>query len=279
MTVASLRGVWLRSVLLGAALMLVAPVAQAFQLTVAPARALVEVEPGGTSTFPVMVTNEGDLALYVRGYAVDLAYVEGKGLLARPPGTTEHSAVNWIQVVPREMDLPAHESAQFQVTVSAPPEARDAAYATVFVHTQIANTASGSGSKMQGRIGVHAFVRVRGTGTEAVDVRSVDFVAPTETSPGTISLLLENTGSVYVQPEFKGMVRTTDGEVLGRIDARAYRPFLPGEPIPLEMHWSGFLEPGAYELVGTVLFGDQRALPLVHPFAVQDPEQPPAGRP
>lgn len=261
-----------RAVLAGLVALVVAalPAAAApVRLTVSPARVEAEVPAGGTGTFPIQVTNGGETPLPLLAYAWDLWHGPD-GYTYAPPGTTPRSATSWVAVVPRQTVVAPGATTELLVTLSPPPDLEGGHYATVFVQTGTpADTAPGATEiHTPARIGVQVLARIEGTGAPDLAIEGVELAPPTPTRPARIRLRLHNRGDLHATPEFRGLIRTPDGDVLGRVTQPPMRPHLPDQRLDLELTWSGELPPGAYELVGSLLYGDDLVLPLVHPFLV-----------
>lgn len=248
---------------------LVPDAAYALALAVAPARAEVQVPAGGAASFEVQVLNKGSEPLPLRMYAWDLWYDDTHKLFA-PPGTQPRSAAGWVQIVPRDAVLPAGERLDLLVTVSAPPEATGGAYAMVFVES-IPGPDAPSG-RAGARMGIQVLTSVAGTGARQIRVGDASFRMPTETRPAAVLLDVVNRGDVHLSPTFHGLIRTSDGELLGRIGSEGRPWLLPGEHTALTMQWTQPMEPGAYELVGTVVYGENLAVPVVIPLLVNPPQ-------
>lgn len=247
--------------------------AWALSLTLSPVTVEVAVAPGETSSFKLRLVNNEELATRVRGYAWDYWHEDGQRFSA-PPGTTPRSAAAWVRVVPKTAEIPGGGEVQFDGTVSAPHDATGGYYSMVFLQTAPAEYEVGAGATAtaSGRIGARVFVRIEGTGTEALTLNDSEFVPPTPTRPAEIHLSGRNTGDLHVRARFKGVVRTTDGEVIASVSSGDPVWVLPGETYALSLRWSEPMEPGAYELAGVLTYGDGKVLPGVFPLIIEPPD-------
>jgi hypothetical protein len=252
--------------------------ASGFGLSLSPRRVLLDIPAGDSTSYTLRVSLEGEQPVVLRAYAWD--YWHGStGRFTAPPGTTERSAAGWVEVVPREAPATPEHPLEFLVTVSVPSDAVGGYYGMLYVQTDLGSEdASGNESRTGVSVGAVLAVRVTGTGSEALEISGSQFVPPTASRPAAVTIDGKNTGDVHIPVEFRGVVRTTDGEVLGKVTTGHPRWFFPGESFSLEARWSTPMEPGAYELAGSVLYGEDLAIPLIRPLIVADeapPESPP----
>ncbi len=266
-----------RRALTTACFLLVATDANAYSLTLSPAVAALEIAAGDAKTIDVTVRADAQGAIPLVAYVWDYWH-DGKGTRSfMPPGTSPRSASGWVEVVPRTLTL-TDQAVTFQASVSVPPDASGGYAAMLFVQTNFGGAGEGASTVAEGRLGMPLLIRIAGTGTESMDVGEVTFTPPSASQSAFLSLPVHNTGDVHVQATFKGVLRTTDRDVLATVSSGEPGWVLPGERRELVIRWSREMEPGGYELVGTVLFGTDRAVPVVLPLIVSATEAPPTPR-
>ncbi len=259
---------WLRLCITGA-LLAVVQTASAISLTVAPAQQTIEMEAGSTASRTLSITNNGETPLTVNAYAWDWWYhADGRHAFG-PPGTFERSGATWVSMVPEVQVVQPGDTARIAVHVSMPENVDGGHYAVAFVEART-GTPSSEGFSMRpgGRIAVPILMSTQGTEDHSLSLLSASIDPPTATSPLTLRLTSENRGDTHSFPEFMGAIRDRrDHEVLARFQGNPKR-ILPGQTADMEATWSGTLDPGDYEVIGTVVYGDGRSEPVRESFSV-----------
>ena len=232
--------------------------AAAVTLTVGPPDERISVAPGGTTTFQVTVANTAkDPAekLVTTAYVQDWWYNPDGSHVFAAAGTLTHSASAWMSITPPERMMAGGQTDTFDVTVSAPKDAKAGAYAVVFVegHTPEHPLMPG------GRIGVLVMVRVSGTGRDALTLEHSSVEPPTETTPLELDLTVHDTGDVHEFAEFHGVLIDASGKSAASLSAPPLR-FLPDQTRHIRAKYSGVLSPGAYTVVGTVQYAGDHAI-------------------
>lgn len=235
--------------------------AWAVEFSVAPVQSELAVSAGSTAQHTLQVQNKGDQVLAVRTYVWDWWY-QGAGHRFEPPGTFERSAASWFTAFPQEVQLNAGETTEIRLNASVPTGVEGGWYAVAFVEAHPVREDPQSGLQLLpgGRIASLLMLRVGRSG--APKLETTPFVVKSQ--PGTplvLSMDVTDTGDLHTFVQLKAVVRDARGGVVDRLDERGLR-LLPGQTRPLEADGSTPLAAGTYEIVGSLVYGDDQALPL-----------------
>lgn len=178
------------------------PSVWAFGFSVEPAKVHVSVPAGKRRGQTLSVRNaKPDASVHLTIYVRDVIFLPDGTHEFPPPGSTDWSCANWIEVVPRELEIPANSSRDVRVSVTVPEGARGGHYAMIFFETGPSYTEQGIGVNFR----VGALVEAVVPGTEQYDAKLKDlfFVAPTE-----VLTALFNDGNVLIRPA--GFIKVFD---------------------------------------------------------------------
>jgi len=111
------------------------PVA-AQSLGLAPAEIRSTFKPQQVLQFDLNVSNDGDTPIPMRASVMDLWFDQKTNeKVFGAPGTSPHSAANWVAFVPPTFTVPAHGTGKVKVVITPPAEAAGGSYAVLFVES------------------------------------------------------------------------------------------------------------------------------------------------
>jgi len=177
--------------------------------SIQPLRQTAIVDPGKVQELTLSVENDEDEAIKVSGEvsAFSIAEKTGNALF-----DVEDEVADWFLVEPSSLTLEPGQRGEFQFTVSVPETAEPGAkYVGLF-----ARKAPGDGQVGVGaRVASLLFLHVAGEVHEDV-IRKVFVVDPGISfgAEPTVTLALENAGTIHVVPEGRLLVRNSSGVVL-----------------------------------------------------------------
>ena len=177
--------------------------AWAFGFVVEPARVSVSVAAGKRRGQTLTVRNaKPDAAVHLTVYVRDVVFLPDGTHEFPPPASTDWSCANWVEVVPRELEIPANSSQDVRVSVTVPEGAAGGYYAMIFFETGPSYAEQSIGVNF--RIG--ALVEAVVPGTEQYDAKLKDLAFK---SPDGAVVALFNDGNLLIRPS--GFVKVFDG--------------------------------------------------------------------
>ena len=238
--------------------------AAAFGFSVEPARAQVSVPAGKRRGQTLTVRNaKPDEAIHLTIYVRDIINLPDGTHDYPPPGSTEWSCADWIQVVPPEIEVPPNSARDVRVSVAAPADASGGHYAVVFFES--GPSYAEEGISVNFRVGAIVEAVVRGTERVAAALKTVAFV-----EPSAIRVDVFNEGNILIRP--KGLIRVlgADGQKVRQL---ALNPsqigVLPRTLRSLSTPIDEPLSPGDYHVRVEVDYGAPTLLIGEHGFAVR----------
>ena len=100
-----------RALLLLLAIVITLPViSRAQSLSLVPAEVDQNFQPGKPFQLALVVSNGGSNAISAKVEVTDLWYDSNNQKTFGAPGSSPRSAANWIEAVPRQIEIPAHSS-------------------------------------------------------------------------------------------------------------------------------------------------------------------------
>ena len=235
-----------------------------FGFSVEPARAQVSVPAGKRRGQTLTVHNaKPDEAIHLTIYVRDVIHLPDGTNDYPPPGSTEWSCAEWIEVVPRELEVPPNSTRDVRVSVAAPPDASGGRYAVVFFET--GSSYAEEGISVNFRVGAIVEAVIRGTESAAAALKDVAFA-----EPSAIRVDVFNAGNVLIRP--KGFIRVlgADGQ---RVRQLALNPsqigILPRTLRSLSTPMDEPLPPGDYHVRVEMDYGAPTLLVGEHAFAVR----------
>lgn len=257
---------------LAALWMAIAPLpAGAQSLALAPAEVQYAFKPGQPFEFELSVSNGGDSPAMMEVHVTDLWYNNKNEKLFNAPGTSPHSAANWIEFVPRQFVAPAHGTGKVKVVVTPPQQASGGYYAVVFVESkpQLVQAATAERKAVYANIRLGSLILLSAQNTEdyKINVSDTQFTPPTPNQPMKLDFVLSNQGNAHIFPETRMAILNSQHELMGKTDGEIKR-FLPQQADHLSVDWAGSLPPGSYSAILTVLYGQDKIYTQEFPFTI-----------
>ncbi len=245
--------------------------AQAQTLALAPAEVQYAFKPGQPFEFELSVSNGGNTPVMMQVHVTDLWYNDKNEKLFNAPGTSPHSAANWIEFVPRQFVAPAHGTGKVKVVVTPPQQASGGYYAVVFVESkpEMVQAATAERKAVYANIRLGSLILLSAQNTEdyKIEVSNAQFAPPTSNEPMKLDFLLSNIGNAHIFPEARMAILNSRHELIGKTDGEIKR-FLPEQSDHLSVGWAGSLPPGSYSAILTVLYGQDKIFTQEFPFAI-----------
>ncbi len=236
--------------------------AQGLGVTIAPATIDERVDPGGSLTGALTVTNvSNERETYVIGTR-NVTGMEAKGtpLFERGPSADPLASASWIKLEVTMLELGPGESGQVPYRIEVPVDAEPGGHFAAFFITREADTVLESGAGVGFHVASLANLRVSGEVVEDIVFKEFSTGKLLYTKPPVdFSVRFENTGNVHERPQ--GIITLTDllgnevsqlpvNENAGAILPRAERLFAE------VWEHEGFLL-GRYQARASVMFGDR----------------------
>lgn len=121
------------ALLLAAAIALAAPPQSGLGIAVTPAKIDTILHPGVVSTIPVTVRNDHDHPVHVIVTPADFRLDEHGAYVYSAPGARSMSLARWLEIKPREFDVPAESFQEVVLSVAAPNAPLSGEYAGVML--------------------------------------------------------------------------------------------------------------------------------------------------
>ena len=265
-----------RALLLLLAIVITLPViSRAQSLSLVPAEVDQNFQPGKPFQLALVVSNGGSNAISAKVEVTDLWYDSNNQKTFGAPGSSPRSAANWIEAVPRQIEIPAHSSGKVEIIVSPPASAVGGYYATVFVESKpelvegpsAANQNKAVFANM--RLGSLILLNAEGTGHYEAKFEDATLQPGGAHRDLQVTFRAANTGNTHIFPQPRLAILDARHQVVARAQGEMKR-LLPGQSGDMKVTWSGTLEPGNYTAVLTVAYGPDKIFTQELPFAVSN---------
>jgi hypothetical protein len=223
-----------------------------------PAYLELTLDRGKTSAQSVLLFNSGKDPVTVRAYAWDWWHEPQNSRKFAPPGTLPHSAAKWISFVPDTVTVHPQKAVNVTVIVNTPPDAQAGNYAVAWFEAVPEANPNAKELRIGARLGVLVMTDVRGSTRPAVRIDDVKVSPPTDTQMLQVDLTVVNSGDVHLFPKGTLVLMSSARKLVGHTSFEKRR-LLPGEKAPVSVSWGGDLEPGQYQAILTVDYGDSGA--------------------
>ncbi|MDB5166667.1 MAG: exported protein of unknown function [Candidatus Saccharibacteria bacterium] len=190
-----------------------APVQRQSALAVGPAITEQVLTPGMKTTAVVRVTNTTSFPLPIKGSVKNLTPLED--LLPTADKAT-YDASSWFDLSPADFILQPNQTKDVAISISPPKKAAPGGhYATVYFQPLIPDEAlSPSTAYLNARVGVLAFLIVRGKITEQARIGQVSVNRLSQHGPISLGIGITNAGNVHMLPEGQLTIRDMHGTVM-----------------------------------------------------------------
>lgn len=197
--------------------------AQSVDLTVAPARQVVEVDPGETVYINVKFLTQADEPISGAFGVADFVVLDDKGtpqfLDNENAFSSKYSASNWVTMPFTKGTIPANDKITLQLKIAVPQNAESGGryFGVFFEPTTSVPSDSGDdyflGTGVASRLAGLVSIKVSGPITEAATI--TDFSTPSFVEYGPVAVTTEimNNGNYHITP--KGQIELYD--MLGRV--------------------------------------------------------------
>lgn len=204
------------------------------------------VDPGGTVTDAIVVTNHGDAPLDLSLYAADGFTSAGGQLDVLPAGEESTGVGAWITLATDHVTVDPGSSLQVDLALSVPEDAEPGDHAGAVV-TSLTTPEQADGVDVDRRLGIRVHLRVTGDlapalSVEDVQVRPGTSLVPFGPAPATVSWTVRNTGNARLAATQAVTLAGPFGA--GRVtvaDVPAVPELLPGETwdvtVPVDRAW------------------------------------------
>jgi len=256
------------------------PVA-AQSLGLAPAEIRSTFKPQQVLQFDLNVSNDGDTPIPMRASVMDLWFDQKTNeKVFGAPGTSPHSAANWVAFVPPTFTVPAHGTGKVKVVITPPAEAAGGSYAVLFVESKPELTA-GSGAEAKPiyanmRLGALILLAAEGTEDYRIAITEPGLTPPAANQNLELTFTLANNSNVHIFPEARLAIMSAKRQVVARTEAEIRR-FFPGQKDSLKLAWTGTLPPGDYTALLTISYGKNKVYTQEFPLHVAEGADPPVG--
>jgi len=226
----------------------------------APGMVVQDYKPGLPFEMEFAVSNGTSTPIEMRGSVSDWWYNGNNEKTFGPPTNAPKSAANWIEVVPRVFNVPPKGTTKFKVIVTPPVNAGPGGhYAAVFVESKPELTQPATAERKavftNVRLGSLVLLTAEHTATYDVAVTEAVLTPPTQSHNLKLDLLLENKSNTHIFPQTQITVLNEKNEVVAKAEGETKR-FLPQQKDHLSVTWNGFLPPGNYNAILTLIYGD-----------------------
>ena len=242
-------------------------------MSMTPPRTRLSIPPGGHGSQTITVINGTKSPVTCHVQIADWTIGGGttKGLEYHPPGTQERTCSGWLQVLPEEFHMAPATSQEISVSITLPDTAEGSYFSALLVNMRPDTPVPTLGitTKTALNFGHLVTIDTEGKTTWAASVDSFYVSRPDDTRPLEIRAVIRNQGDAGLRPEGSFAIVDTAGVLMGKVDMKVYFA-QPGGVMQVSETWDGLLEPGAYQVIGTIdLGGDQFLSPELE-FEVVD---------
>ena len=249
-------------------------VSRAQTLGLAPAQVVQKFKPGVPFEFDLATANNGDNPVEMHVEISDLWYHD-KGEKTFPaPGSTLHSAANWIQFVPEHFEIAAHATAKMKAIATPPSNVSGGFYAVLFVTSKpqltFDKTKDGKQIFTNMRLGCLVLLSAEGTEDYKIEVSNLQLNPPSANQGLELTFDVTNFSNTHVFPIGRVAVLDSNRKLVAKAQSDMIR-LLPGQKNSLHVDWSGSLPAGPYTAVLTVTYGEDRIETQQIPFNVIAP--------
>ncbi|HTS70768.1 MAG TPA: hypothetical protein VMO17_17425 [Terriglobia bacterium] len=249
----------------------VAPAAWAQSLGLVPAEVDYAFKPGQPFEFELASTNRSPAPVYMRVSVTDLWYNDKNEKVFGPPGSSPRSAANWIEFVPRQIEVPPQGTGKVKVLVTPPLSAVGGYYAVVFLESK-PELVPGAGKDGKGvytnlRLGCLVLLSAARTQIYTAEVSDAHVTPPSGTQALKVDYVLLNKGNTHLFPRPAVAIFKSGKDLVGKAEGDTKR-FLPGQKDSMSVSWPGALPPGSYMAVLAIQYGEDKVYTQDLPFTV-----------
>ncbi len=229
------------------------------KISVTPVRQEIIVSPGGTAEGSYFVTNLSDEKTYVKVNPRDWFKLKEN---------TNINIDSWLEMVPQEFELKAHEKKEIKYNVTLPQEVTGELVGMIAFHPQAAKDAM-----INVVFSVSLYVLVEGTDIIKGEIESVDINNRKDKEGNPyfyVGIGIKNEGNVHLRPKIRTIIEKK-GEQITSIDFPYGWPVYPGRVSGYvgDLKGKSLFSKGKYRAIITVDYGKSKGiLEKVVPFKI-----------
>lgn len=247
--------------------------AHAQSMGLVPAEVDQNFEPGKPLQIYLSVSNDENTPVQAKVGVTDFWYDAKFQKTFATPGSSPRSAANWIEAVPRQIEIPAHGTGKIEIIVTPPAQAEGGYYAAVFVESkpQLVQAASAQNNNKAVfanlRLGSLILLNAKSSGVYKADFSHFNLAPGGPQHDLQVTFDASNTGNTHIFPQPRLAILDQQHKMIARAQGESRR-LLPGESQPIKVAWSGSLDPGDYIALLTVSYGPDKVFTKEMPFTV-----------
>jgi len=248
------RSLWLRLTL---ALTMLLGLAYGDGIGISPAIINQGFKPGEAFSVEVTLTNTTNTPMLLHGLTTDLWYDAKTNDRTMPlAGSTARSAANWVEFVPKQVNVPAQGHAVVKVVVTPRKDVSGGYYAALFFESVpvLAGTAEDTKQSifMNFRIGAFLLMTAEGTEKYKVDISDFRVIPPDASHQMVAEFTIDNQSNTHIFPKVQLAVLDSKKHIVGKADGDWIR-FMPGQKKVFSVNYPGSLAAGSYDALLTIV--------------------------
>ena len=240
-------------------------------LGLAPAQVVKTFKPGVPFQFELATVNNGDNPVEMSVQITDFWYNDANEKVFSNPGTSPHSAANWIQFVPERFHVGSHGTQTMKAIVTPPLDARGGYYAVLFVQSkpQLSFDQSKDGKTVftNMRLGCLVLLMAEKSEQYKVELTNVKLTPPSANQGLEVTFDVANESNVHIFPLPRVAILDSNHGLVAKAENTAKR-YLPGQKDSMHVSWAGNLPAGSYTAVLTVSYGEDQIQTRQLPFEI-----------
>jgi len=201
-------------------------------ITVAPPLVDTSIPAGGLRSFKLVVSNLGNSAVDIQGYACDLKLNPDGTPLVLEPGVSAYSCARWIELTEDKFTLDVGSKKAIGATVKVPRGERGGRYAVILFESLSSGRRQRGNVILGARLGTIVMVSIPWTLKKEAKILQIKVEeatnAPTESRQGKISIKpvnfivsLKNMGNVHISAKGSVVIKNGKGRIIDRIPLEA----------------------------------------------------------
>lgn len=213
------------------------------------------VRPGSRLTDQFIVTNGGDVPMFVSGYTSDWTVAKSGTIQFQEPGTNPQSCAPWIQLVPPSFSIPPKGQVAVRYTITTPTDLTAEHHALVFFESRPVpgKDSNNMNIMVAARIGCKVFVVPSQPLLPQGKLTGVSLLPAPDNK---LAITFENTGLGHLRASGTVEARDATGQVVAKGELMPHNvQMLPGTSVDLIPKWDRALAAGPYSMKVIVDYG------------------------
>ncbi len=211
--------------------------------------------PGSRLTDQFIVTNGGDVPMFVSGYTSDWTVAKTGNIAFQEPGTNPQSCAAWIQLVPPSFSIPPKGQVTVRYTISTPPTLTAEHHALVFFECRPLPAKGNNNMNLliAARIGCKIFVAPAQPLALQGKLSGISLLPAPDNK---LAINFENTGSGHLRANGTIEARDANGQVVAKGELLPPNvQMTAGTNVDLTPKWDRDLAAGTYTMRAVVDYG------------------------